>query len=205
MGYGLPFFEMAAALFLCIPNFRKVGVMMLCIMHLFILVLLGPFGLNSNNVIWLWNVLMPLLVILLFYRNGINPFRRYCSSFFTWIIILFFCILPWLNLMGRWDRFLSFTLYNGATQQMYICTDDMDALNKMSIYLGNFRNEAIPCKFPVSAYYWSMKEMNSPAYPEERIFRKIGRQWKKDFPKASVKFYIFYPGFGPKVEELIIK
>lgn len=205
MGYVIPTFEMTAAMLLFIPRYSKLAVVMLCLMHLFILLLLGPYGLNMNNVIWLWNLLMPLLLILLFYRNPIIPLRIFFSDLFTWIVILFIGILPLLNLFGKWDRFLSFTLYNGATEQMYICTEDMDALNKMSIYLGKIRNEAVPCKFPISVYSWSMKEMNSPVYPEERVFRSIGHQWKKQFPNSPVKFYIFYPGFGAKVKEFIIQ
>jgi hypothetical protein len=204
LGYALPLVEMLAAGLLCFERFRKVGIILLAAMHLIILALFGPLGLNRNPVIWPWNLLMPVLLVLLFYRQSFLPQRNFFTKIFSWVMVGCFCILPWLHLADRWDHYLSFTMYSGGIGQLYLCTDDPAALQKMGKYMGSFRNGMIPCRYPVSVYHWGIREMNTAPYPQLRVYQSIGRQWKNRFPGVAVKFYIYTSGFSPRVEELII-
>ncbi len=203
MGYALPLVEMFAALCLCFGRLKKTGIWLLCGMHVMVLVMFGPLGLNRNPVIWPWNLLMPLLLVLLFYLQSFLPQRSFFAKAFSWVIVACFCVLPWLQLAGRWDRYLSFTIYSGGVPHLYICTSDMAALQSMGKYMGSIRNGMIPCRAPVSTFEWGSRAMNTAPYPEKRVFKSISRQWKKQFPHAAVKFYIYTSGFSPKLEELV--
>jgi len=202
LGYALPLAEMAAAILLCFARFRKLGTVILIGMHIIILLVFGPLGLHRNEVIWPWNILMPVLLILLFYRRSFVPLRSFFRQSSSWLVLGCFCILPWLHLAGKWDHYLSFTLHSGGIPHLYICTDDAAALQKMAVYMSSTRNGMIPCRFPVGAYQWGIKAMNTTPYPQQRVFRSIARQWKKQHPNAAVKFYIYTSGFKPAVEEL---
>lgn len=202
MGYLLPLIEMALALLLLFGRWRKVGVIGLTLMHVFILVLFGPLFLNRSVVIWPWNMLMPVLLFYLFYHTRFQPLRSFFVRPFSTVVLLCWCILPMLHLAGRWDNYLSFTLYSGGTPQLYICTEDPAALQAMAPYMPKVRNGFIPCKYPVSTYAWSARLMYTTPYPEERVFRVIAREWRKWYPGAAVKFYVFRSGFSPTLVEL---
>ena len=202
LGYLLPLAEIAAALSLLTRRWRKFALVILICMHLLILLMFGPLGFNRNEVIWPWNVLMILLLFLLFFKRFFNPEHSFFMKPFSWLLIACFCLLPFLRLAGRWDNYLSFTMYSGGLTQLYICTSDLATLQKMSVYMGSTRNGMIPCDFPVSTYQWGMKAMNAAPYPQERVYRSIARQWKKKYPGVAVKFYLFTSGFMPTVREM---
>ena len=202
LGYLLPLIEMGAALLLCIPRFRKPGLFILMGMHLFILVFIGPLGLNFNKVLWPWNILLFCLLPLLFYKRALIPGRSFIAKPFSWLVIACFWLLPWGHLVGRWDHYLSFTLYSGGMPQFYICSNDNATLIKLSSHLGKVTNDKIPCLFPVNTYGWALKELTVPPYPQKNTYRRLARQWIKEYPGANFHFYIYYPGFKTGVEEL---
>ena len=203
VGYIMPLLEMAAALLLCTLWFRKYGMIILLGMHLLILLMFGPMGLNRNEVIWPWNILMLCLLPLLFYKHALDPGRTFIRKPFSWLVIACFWLLPWGHLVGRWDHYLSFTLYSGGMPRLYICSNDNATLQKLSPYMGNTTNGLIPCQFPVNTYNWAVKEMNTAPYPQKRVFRNLAGQWVKQYPGAGFHFYIYYPGFKTRVEELL--
>lgn len=202
MGYLLPLVEMALAIMLLLGRWRKVGVLGLTLMHVFILILFGPLFLNRSAVIWPWNLLMPVLLFYLYYNTRFQPVRSFFSRPFSYVVLMCWCILPMLHLAGKWDNYLSFTLYSGGTPQLFICTDDPAALQAMAPYMANVRNGFIPCKYPISAYNWSGMVMRTTPYPEERVFRVVAREWHKLFPHATARFYIFQSGFSPTLKEI---
>ena len=203
LGYALPLLEMGAAVMLCFERFKKIGCILLIGMHAIIMLVLGPLGLNRNSVIWPWNLLMPLLLIALFYTRRLQLPKTFFKKPFSWLLLACFTLLPWLYLVGRWDHYLSFTLYSGGVPQLYICTDDPAALQSMAPYMGQQRNGMVPCRFPLSAYQWGVKTMNTAPYPEERVFRSIALQWKGQHPQAAARFYIYQSGFKPSIRELL--
>ena len=201
-GYMLPLIEMVAGIGLLIKMTRRIAVWVLCLMHLFILLMLGPFGLNINAVIWPWNLLMPLLLVSLFYNTAfaLRYFRS--PNFFSWLVLLCWWILPWLQLKGYWDKYLSSVLYSGGVEQLFICTDNPAAKKQMAPYFDStFR--IIPCSTSLSVYNWGIKEMKTAPYPEPRIYHAIIAAWKKKYPGTKDRFYLYKPGFAPKVEEVM--
>lgn len=202
LGYVLPLAEMALAIMLLFRRWRKVGVLGLAAMHVFILIVFGPMMLNRSAVIWPWNMLMPVLLFYLYYNTRFKPLRSFFARPFSIVILLCWCVLPLLHLAGRWDNYLSFTLYSGGTPQLFICTDDPAALQTMAPYMANVRNGYIPCKYPISVYNWAANVMQTTPYPEDRVFRVIAQEWRKMFPQAEVRFYIFRSGFSPTMREL---
>ena len=201
LGYALPLIELSAAICLLINRTRKAAVLVLIFMHIIILLMLGPLGLNINAVIWSWNLLMPLLLISLFYRSSFKFDQLFAAKPFTWLIVLCCWLLPWLQLAGYWDKYLSSVLYGGGVEQLFICTDDPKAKTEMSAYMDN-EFKVIPCSPVLSVYKWGIAEMRTAPYPEKRVFNAIIESWKKRYPVSSNRFYMYKPGFKYKVEEI---
>ena len=199
-GYALPLIEMTAAVCLLISNTRKQAVWILTLMHLLILLMLGPLGLNINAVIWPWNILMPLLLFALFYDEPFQYRNARVWNRVSILVLVCWWILPFFQLAGYWDKYLSSVLYSGGIEQLFICTSDPAAKKEMAVYMEEFK--VIPCSPVLSAYKWGVKEMRSAPYPEERVYRAIINAWRKRYPNTRDRFYIYKPGFAYTVREV---
>ena len=203
-GYALPLIEMIAAVCLLMRKTRKPAVWVLTLMHAFILLMLGPIGLNSNTDIWPWNVLMPLLLFSLFYDRSFEYNKRFFRKPLAWLVLLCWWVLPWFQPAGYWDKYLSSVLFSGGTEQLYICTNNPSAKKEMAVYMDKeFR--VIPCTPVLSVYKWSVMEMKTAPYPEKRVYRAIMDAWKKRYPGNTDRFYMYKPGFAYTVEEVYVK
>ena len=72
LGWIVPFIEVSIGLSLLTRRFRKIGIVNGIVMHLFILYSFGPLGLNWNSVVWPWNVVMILLILVLFWNTDVT-------------------------------------------------------------------------------------------------------------------------------------
>ncbi len=200
-GYLLPMVEMMAAICLFINPFKTFAVAILTGMHLMILLMLGPIGLNINAVVWPWNILMILLLLTLFLRTRFEYSFLFSMKPFTWIVLTCWWILPWLQLAGYWDKYLSAVLYSGGIAQLYICTDNTTAKKEMAVYMDK-QFGVIPCAPVLSVYKWGVSEMRTAPYPEPRVFHAIIKAWKKRYPDSTDRFYLYKPGFAYRVTEI---
>jgi hypothetical protein len=157
---------------------RRWGIYLAVSMHLLILVLIGPLGMNFVPNVWAFNVAMAAWAVVLFWNLNepirLTPVRDVMQS----VTIVLFGLLPILNSFSLWDDYLSFHHFSGAT---------------MNAYLEIPQGEQ--AKLPRSAqdamvgdrlyfYEWSMKETNTDAYPAERVYRGIFWQMCRQVPDS---------------------
>ena len=193
-----PWVEMATALFLLlpVPIVRHLGVLMAVSTHLFILSLVGPFGLDENVVIWPWNVLMILLVPLVFWRISSFGWRdmaatpvKYCAV----PLVVLVGIMPAFS-PGIWDRYFSFHLYSGRDQRVIL------VLNERA--LGALPEKYHPFLVPGAGKNihelrfkeWALAELKVPMPTEERHNLRLSKQLADlPYPPGSfVRFYFDY-------------
>jgi hypothetical protein len=205
MGYLVPVAEMTLAILLLIPRFRKIAVGGLITMHFLILLWLGPLGLNINEVIWPWNLLMPLLLCGVFLKPVLHFEKSFFKHAFAMCLIWICCFMPLLHRFGYWDKYLSFPMYSGGVPQLYICTDDQALLMQYAPFMSNRRSRMFPCNFPIPVYSWAITTIKSAPNSEKRVFVSIAQQFKERHPGVEASFYIYYPGFRPSLELLQLK
>ena len=203
IGYGIPIIEMLSGLALFFTRTRKPAVVVLVAMHILNLVLLGPAGVGINSVIWPWNILMPVLLLVLFYKDDTSftlPFLW--KPLFTRLVLVCWWVLPWLQPLGYWDKNLSGVLYSGNKEYLYICTGDTAVKQQLknSIVL---QKKNLPCTDAISVYQWAMMEINVAPYPQERIYKAIVKAWIKRYHHPADRFYIYQPGYTIEVRPLL--
>ena len=192
-GYVIPFVEITIAFLLVFIKTRKAGVVAALSAHLFILLYLSPLGIDRNYVVYPWNIAMISGVVLLFWRNEetlfIFPKGMVWRAFQVGSLVLLF-VLPLLNLAGRWDHYLSFSLYADKTHHLFIAIEETEAKKLNGVYdtyvvtLPGVRGGLI-----IGADQWSMNELHVPVYPETRIFNSIARQFcRHDIPEGKMVF-----------------
>lgn len=195
LGYLIPLIEISSAIGLLFNRSRKTAVALLCSMHGFILIMFGPAGLNINIVLWPWNMLMPFLLVILFYLNQINYTSLKQKQPLIWLTIFTWWVIPWLNLFGYMDDFFSAKLFSGKTQYLFICTSNPHSKKIFANYFASSSTSSV-CDSSISVFKWGIEEMNVPPNPELRIFKNIIQQWEQKYDTAHAdKFMILNPKF----------
>ncbi|MES2437165.1 MAG: DCC1-like thiol-disulfide oxidoreductase family protein [Patescibacteria group bacterium] len=172
-----PFIELGIGLALLSKKFRKIGIIGAISMHLLILTTLGPLGHGVNAIIWPWNIVMIVLVLILFskstysFRDILLPKKGVAHK----VSLVTFLIIPFFSFIGIWDSYLSFALYSGNAPQAHLYVSDAVKPLLPSIIQANTVALEKNGMNEISIYKWSMQELNVPQYPEERIYRNVAK------------------------------
>jgi hypothetical protein len=121
-----PWLELATAAALCLRRTRRPGVIAAVAVHLSILLLTGPAGTDINAVIWPWNLVMPTMVVVLFWQAEDFGWRRLPTAragFAAVLTSFVFGVLPAMSIAEKWDRYLSFHLYSGTDRRLVVILD----------------------------------------------------------------------------------
>ena len=166
----VPLIEICAGVFLLTRRFRRVGVVLAVVTHAAVLMLFVPF--RRNNIIWPWNVAMAAFVIVIFRReaSGVRDFlpRRLLSL--QALAVVLFGLMPALSLFGLWGQNLSAALYSGNVARAEFTLSERVARRLPTRVQQKLR--PAPDGFRLDINHWSYAELNVPAYPSERVYRR---------------------------------
>lgn len=173
-GTAAPFVQIAFGIGLLTRRFRRASLFLAVSMHLFILSMFGPMGLDWNNIVWPWTAAMAIFDVLLFsgaefsWREIVWSRRdpRHPAA------IALFAILPALSFFNLWDSYLSSALYSGN-------------LTEAQIYLSDAGKASLPAAIAARAVHtssdtnvlnlqrWAIEDLNVTPYPETRVYKAI--------------------------------
>jgi hypothetical protein len=177
LGVAAPFIQVAFAIGLLTRRFRRISLMAAIAMHVFILMMFGPLGLDWNDVVWPWTAAMAVIDVLLFAGKQDFSWRDVVWSGRNPVhagILMAFVGLPLLSFANLWDSYLSAALYSGNIDQAEIYLDDSgrDSLPPtMSAYLVHTAENTNV----INVERWSIEDLNVTPYPEVRVYKKIAR------------------------------
>lgn len=178
---ALPTGELLAAVMLCIPRLRRLGLFVSLLMHVLLFAALGPFGLGHKPGVLLWNVFFIGQNLLLFgwlFRKGedveltadsqrsggLNPPAR-CVRGIVALVIL----LPFLEPLGWFDHWPAWGLYASRPGriQVWVSGDAVgDLPAEMRMHLGPARFRDDRCQLRIDR--WSLEAVGAPIYPQNR-------------------------------------
>jgi hypothetical protein len=167
-------------------------------MHGFLIVVLGPFGQNFNVVVWPWNLWMPAMAFVLFFRS---PEPMLTSAWATWsgkAIGVLVGVMSIFNFFNLWDDNLSASLYSGKTRAAYIFFLNKDAVRRLPPAIQPYVHQSID-RIGIDVFRWTMGDLSVPPYPELRAFRALARGLvvRYGFPEnAAILVVTERPGIG---------
>ncbi len=169
-----PVFEVAIGVLLLAPKTRPWGLAGVVVLHVLLLLLLGPLGLNYNAVVWPWNFWMPVIAAAIFFRNADFGIRDALRPPLGKAIAVLVAAMPALNFIDRWDDYLSASLYSGRAREAFLSFDE-SSLRKLPEHIATFVPED---SFPIGVDLteWSMADLGVPPYPEVRVYRAVARK-----------------------------
>ncbi len=172
-----PIVETTSAILLLFPRTRSYGAVTLVLMHISILLILGPLGRGFNSSVWSWNLAMiGFLVLIHRYRVRVHTLPLFkCSwhwrTLLQLLVIGLSCAAPLLNFFHRWPDYLSHSLYSWATMEGRVYVRDTDApslfLSELPITEYNGNDNRV--YFDLDD--WSYATNNSPSFPHEAGYR----------------------------------
>lgn len=176
---ALPWGELLLAVSLAWPATFRWGCRLAIVAHVFLLAVLGPWGLDHENGVLLWNVFF-IGIWCLYYPamvpsraapigargRGRDSWQSRCASVLAAAALL----LPLLESVGGWDHWLSWGLYSPrnsrATLWLHDSQVDRERLGVLQAYLEppdarGWRQ--------VDIDRWSLQELKVPIYPQDRF------------------------------------
>jgi hypothetical protein len=168
-----PLVEISIGVGLLTRRFRNAAVLLTFALHAFILFTIGPLGHDFNTVVWPWNVAALSATVLLFWKTPNVSFGGiFRGGLYNKLVILLFLIMPVFHFANLWDSFLSATLYSGHTKRAFIYVSDVNRESlppevQRSFEKGNDND--------VELIGWTFDELNTPVFPENRVFRNANR------------------------------
>jgi uncharacterized membrane protein YphA (DoxX/SURF4 family) len=192
-GLTAALFEAAGGVLLIFLRTRRVAAICLTIMHLFIILAVGPTGSDSNRAILAWNVGMIIAIWSLFgtattdsssppffsrawwmqalrIRSDPSGYPHLAQALTIAGITILFGIMPILGFAGWWDSYPSFALYSGNTLNALIWVDPADHSRLPVVAQQALREDGT-----LDLNKWSLAETGATFYPEPRIVLNIGK------------------------------
>lgn len=196
LGLLMAVFEVFIGVGLLLSRNKKIFVYLAIIMHGFLLLILGPLGVNFNKVVWPWNIAMILLVWVLFCRSDFQINKKVYKPLFNKAILILIVFLPTLNFFGFWDNYLSFNLYSGNNERVYICNESGSLPDNLTQYksINLVSRYCSDNAVSISVNKLAFNELNVPLYPEERTYFMLKKEWLKKYPDHENVFIVYdYP------------
>ncbi|MDB4920567.1 MAG: hypothetical protein JWQ54_2550 [Mucilaginibacter sp.] len=184
--------ELIAGAGLVFSKTKKIAAIALILMHLFILLLLGPLGLSYNAIVWPWNMVMIVYLYLIFIKKQervIAP--KFIFQGWNKLIFVVWGILPALHFVGYWDGFLSSSMYSGKAPKMIICIKDTSKCRQLQAFYKRRRYRICNGQAFIELQTWAITETNAIPNPEMRIYKIIQKKLEKKYPDARLSFYFY--------------
>jgi hypothetical protein len=176
LGMAVPLLQVAFGIGLLTRRFRRPALIAAVAMHLFILAMFGPAGLNWNDIVWPWTAAMAIFDILLF-----SSASEFSWSDVLWsrdrchlVAIALFAILPALSFVNLWDSYLSSALYSDNLTEAEIYLSDAGA-GSLPAPIRSRLARTSPNTNVLNLQRWAIEDVNVTPYPETRVYKAIAR------------------------------
>jgi hypothetical protein len=177
-GFGMaaPFVQVAFGIGLLTRRFRRASLILAVAMHLLILAMFGPMGLNWNDIVWPWTAAMAIFDVLLFSDAGEFSWREIWSRRDPGRVaaIILFAILPALSFFNLWDSYLSAALYSGNLTEAQIYLSDSGRASLPAAFVSRLAHTS-PNTNVLNLQRWAIEDLNVTPYPETRVYKVIAK------------------------------
>lgn len=181
IGLLLPIIETLAGVGLLSKFWQKKAAYMLILMHLLLLLILGPIGLNYNKIVWPWNIAMICLLYLIFIKQSTMVFNfNLLLSPSLMLIAFLWIIMPLCSFWGKWPHYLSNDLYSAKAMGMQLTIKHKNLSNNPLVAFSNGVHKE-DSTITVNIQHWAMQELGTPQFPEWFYYQKMATLLKATY------------------------
>ena len=164
---AMTLFELTTGFLLLCQRTQRPGLASAVFMHLTLIVILSPFGLNQHPTVMIWNGFLAAWGFLLFARHTEQPQHRCLPA----TAATTFCYLwPLLALFGLTDNWTGWQVYSPRPEVLQLQVHS-DAVDKLPPSLRPYVEEPHPLEewYSVRLDRWSQRTAGVPLYPQARF------------------------------------
>lgn len=174
LGWVAACIEVSIGLSLLTRRFRKLGILNGVIMHVFILFSFGPWGRNWNSVVWPWNVVMIMLILVLFWKTDVTFGDIVWRNRFVYqkVVLVLLGILPSLSFFALWPSDLSVALYTANLTEADVLVSEQ--VKQELPPLVQRYVQPVPGHLLLRVQDWSFGELNVPPYAAIQSYTAVG-------------------------------
>jgi hypothetical protein len=202
-----PLFELAVAIFLAVNKTRNLGCIGATVLHLSLLLILGPLGLNHSAGVLAWNLFFIGQIWILFYDakperqneqqpqvakgSQTNSAQIYIARGFASIVLFF----PLVERFGYCDHWLAWALYAPHSSRAEMFIDEEDQV-KLTSPWKNYVSPAVTTFYgttwrQIDLSKWSLDTLKVPIYPQARFQYGAIKSFRED---PTIEMRILYRG-----------
>ena len=176
VGVAVPLVQVAFGVGLLTRRFRRASLLAAVAMHLFILAMLGPAGLNWNDIVWPWTAAMAIFDLLLFSGAEFSwrevVWRRRDPAHAAALVL--FAMIPALSFFNLWDSYLAAALYSGNLTEAQIYLSDAGRVSLPAAIASHLAHTS-PDTNVLNLQRWAIEDLNVTPYPETRVYKAIAK------------------------------
>ncbi len=174
LGYGVGVAEMLLGPALLWRPTRRAACILAAAMHLCIIMVLSPWGLDWNHVVIPWNGAMIYLLWRIFAGTiDIHPFVQ--SSLRARIALIVAGILPTLNPIGGWPDALSWKMYSNTQVEWSLYAAASEDVCETAQF--HWKSLSYDQKSKLLLDDWSRQEMGTPFVAADFSTRALRQYW----------------------------
>ena len=175
LAWIVPISEILIGLFLIFTKTKWLSIAIGIPLHLIIIYILGPLGLNWNSVVWIWNLEFIFLLLICFkHADFIMPFSQ-LKNWFSRIYITIVLVCPALWYFNAWPHNFSYHLYSGYNPTIRFYFEGVN----MNILESDFKEftfyDVDKQQSFIMLDYYLMDKINIPVFAEEYYFKKTAK------------------------------
>lgn len=177
-----PIGELLVAIGLMFPKSCKAAAWLAIVLHLVLIAILSPFGLNHRWPVVVWNAMSVLFVVWLFLRpKEMTPVERSRADSVAYLGMVFAIVVlvgPLLRPVQLWDHWLAWGLYSPGNSRVETFVSEGASQRCGEILQQYFTESADQFgsrKFAMDR--WSLNELGVPIYPQARFQRGASIGW----------------------------
>jgi hypothetical protein len=169
--HALVIIETLTGILLMFRRTRVAGIMLAVCIHMLLLLGLGPFGLNHQAAVLIWNISLLFSVPLLFFGDSANSNRLTANP--RPGVAAAVCLVwafPFSGLLDGADNWLSWQVYSPRPEHwtLMLHKDDVaDISSDLRPFLGS--TQPFSDWVPLRIDQLSLKVTHAPMYPEDRF------------------------------------
>ncbi len=188
----MPLGELAIGIGLISQRTRQVAILGAIVMHMTLIAILGPWGLNHSTIVLLWNASLIVEVVVLFaatksslsflQHNDTRP-----RNLPVLIVVAFVSVMPFSERSGYWDTWPSFALYASHPGRVFVLIHEGDRERLPDSVQPHLQPLALGDPWQqLDLTEWSRSERGTPAYPQARasvgVAEAITQRFETTFP-----------------------
>ncbi len=180
-----PVGELLIAIGLMIRKTKKLTAWFAILLHVVLMLVLSPLGLEHRWPVVIWNGLSILLVVWIFLlpRPTVGLVEQESTIVKKFAMVFAVVVLagPLLRPVQLWDHWLAWGLYSPSNSRVEVFVSDSsgDRLEEsIRKYLVESETRFGSKQFSLDR--WSLDSLGAPIYPQGRVQKSIAIQWLRD-------------------------